>query len=205
MTEQTELLIVDDEQMAIQGISMLLDWENLGIGRVWTANTIAEARDIIREEQIGIVLCDIEMRSENGLYLAEWIMQNYRQIKCIIVTGHVNFEYTKKSVELNVAAYLAKPVNKKDLERAVKKSLEELGREKKDDRNRMENKKALENHFFRSLMQEERGYSRETIREEIQRRGLPCLLTIPFTWFWSGSGSGIRSTIRRKNDGCCMG
>lgn len=172
MTEQTELLIVDDEQMAIQGISMLLDWENLGIGRVWTANTIAEARDIIREEQIGIVLCDIEMRSENGLYLAEWIMQNYRQIKCIIVTGHVNFEYTKKSVELNVAAYLAKPVNKKDLERAVKKSLEELGREKKDDRNRMENKKALENHFFRSLMQEERGYSRETIKEEIQRRGI---------------------------------
>ncbi len=167
-----ELLIVDDEQLAIQGISMLLNWESMGIHHIWTANTIAEARDVIREENISIVLCDIEMRNENGLYLVEWIQQNYKGIKCIIVTGHVNFDYTRKSVELNVVDYLGKPVKQKDLKEAVEKAITQLSREKRDSMTRMENEKNLENHFFRSLLQEEREYDPDKIREQIETRGL---------------------------------
>ena len=167
-----ELLIVDDEQTAIRGISMLLDWESMGIRHVWTANTIAEARDVIREENVSIVLCDIEMRNENGLYLAEWIQKNYKGVKCIIVTGHVNFDYTRKSVELNVVDYLGKPVRQKDLREAVEKAIAQLSREKKDSMSRMENERNLESHFFRSLLQEEREYDTQKIREQIERRGL---------------------------------
>ena len=167
-----EILIVDDEQIAIQGISILLDWETLGIHHVWTANTIAEARDVIREEQISIVLCDIEMRNENGLYLVDWIQKNYKGIKCVIVTGHVNFDYTRKSVELNVVDYLAKPVRKKDLKEAIDKAVFSLQKEQKDSSNRLENEKNLENHFFRSLFQEEREYDCVEIREQIRKRGL---------------------------------
>ena len=35
-----ELLIVDDEAIAIQGISMVLNWGELDIETVWTATTI---------------------------------------------------------------------------------------------------------------------------------------------------------------------
>lgn len=86
-----ELLIVDDEAIAIQGISMVLNWGELDIETVWTATTIQEAKDIIKEENVSIILCDIEMRSENGLHLVEWVNQNYPEIQCIIVTGPCEF------------------------------------------------------------------------------------------------------------------
>lgn len=166
-----ELLIVDDEAMAIQGISMALAWEELGIGQIWTATSIAEARDIIMEEHIDLMLCDIEMRGENGLHLVDWVNKNYPSICCIMLTGHVNFEYTRKAIELKVMDYLSKPVDAESLKNALQKaiSIRAQNQEKKEVESR--NKIAAERHFFRRLLRD--GMTREEIRTEAARQQLP--------------------------------
>lgn len=165
-----ELLIVDDETIAIQGISMVLNWEEFGIDTVWTATSVEEARAILCEEHVDFVLCDIEMRSENGLHLIDWVNQNYPAIQCIIVTGHVNFEYTRKVLELKVIDYLNKPLLERPLREAMQKAVRKRKEWYRDREMQQENQISIERHFFRTLLRENNIRSREELREEIVKR-----------------------------------
>lgn len=165
-----ELLIVDDEAIAIEGISIALNWGEFGIETVWTATTIQEAKDIINDENIGIILCDIEMRSENGLYLVEWVNQNHCGIKCLIVTGHVNFEYTRKVLELHVVDYLDKPLDARKLKNAIGKAIRQIEEERVSREVQHQNQTSIERHFFRTLLREDKKRTRESIRQDITQR-----------------------------------
>lgn len=165
-----QLLIVDDEMMAIQGISMLLEWKEIGIEQVWTAMTLAEARSIIAEEEIDLLLCDIEMRSENGLHLVDWVNKNYPLICCIILTGHVNFDYTRKAIELKVMDYLSKPIDARSLKISLAKAVNKRNQNRKKQEVEVQNKKAAEWYMFRYLLRG--GMSREEIRSELIKHQL---------------------------------
>ena len=169
-----QLLIVDDEMMAIQGISMILDWKEIGIEQVWTAMTLAEARSIIEEEEIDLLLCDIEMRSENGLHLVDWVNKNYPLICCIILTGHVNFDYTRKAIELKVMDYLSKPIDARSLKTALEKAVNKRNQNIKKLEVEVQNKKAAERYMFRYLLRG--GMSREEIRSELMKHQLSMSL-----------------------------
>lgn len=121
-----EILILDDENVALQNISMAVDWKSLGADRIWTAVSIGEARSIVQEENISIAICDIEVRGENGLQFVQWIGEYYPYIPCIIITSHVNFDYTRTAIKLDVIDYLNKPVDPSALERAVQKAKERI-------------------------------------------------------------------------------
>lgn len=182
-----ELLIVDDEAIAIQGISMVLNWGELDIETVWTATTIQEAKDIIKEENVSIILCDIEMRSENGLHLVEWVNQNYPEIQCIIVTGHVNFEYTRKVLELQVVDYLDKPLDSRKLKNAIEKAIRQREEQRVTKEVQRQNQTSVERHFFHTLLREDENRTRETIRQEITQRRISmpidsqyCMLYLKF-------------------------
>lgn len=45
------LLVVDDEIYAIEGIRLLLDWKKNGIDNIFDAASIAEAKDIFSREK----------------------------------------------------------------------------------------------------------------------------------------------------------
>ncbi len=167
-----EILIVDDEQIAIQGISMIADWGKLGIDKIWTALSIAEARAVLTEEKIDILLCDIEMRNENGLYLIDWVRKNYEHVKCIVVTGHVNFAYTRKSVELHVTDYLSKPVQERQLSDAIRKAAAQIRAEEEKNIEYSSSRAAIESQFFRRLLQEERAYTRAQIETEMKKQAV---------------------------------
>ena len=65
-----ELLIVDDEETALQAVLKNVKWEELPFKRVYTATNITSAKAELENEKIRIVLCDIEMPMGSG-YLAQ--------------------------------------------------------------------------------------------------------------------------------------
>ena len=69
------LLIVNDEIRTATGIKRGVDWEQYGIGEVYVAYDAQGGKDIIQENEIDILLCDIEMPGENGLSLLRWIRE----------------------------------------------------------------------------------------------------------------------------------
>lgn len=114
-----QLLIVDDEQFAVEGILHCCDWKEHGIEEAFTANSADEAREILKGHQIDVLICDIEMPDEDGLSLVGWVKENCPWTESLFLTCHSEFTYAKKAINLGSFDYLLKPVDKEELLSAV--------------------------------------------------------------------------------------
>lgn len=113
------LLIVDDEQFAVEGILHCCDWKELGIKEVFTANSAEEARGILRDKKIDLLICDIEMPDEDGLSLVGWVKKHSPGTESLFLTCHSEFTYAKKAINLGSFDYLLKPVDQEELLPAI--------------------------------------------------------------------------------------
>ncbi len=120
------LLMVDDEKIAIDGIISSSDWSGLGIDRVFSAYSAREARHIIETSSIDIIVCDIEMPGESGISLLEWLSKRHPDIVPVILTSHARFAYAQHAISLGISGYLLKPVPSEDLELELGKCIDKV-------------------------------------------------------------------------------
>ncbi|MDR1703848.1 MAG: AraC family transcriptional regulator [Clostridiales bacterium] len=150
------ILIVDDESVAIQGIIDGVIWGRLPVERVLTAGGFAPAADIIRTEPVDIMLCDIEMPGRNGLDLIEWTNAHRPDIVTIILSCHDEFHFAQQAVRLGCMEYALKPIDPCVLTELILKAIQ-----RKQDGNSNERYQAFGKAYFRSLADGDDG-QRET-------------------------------------------
>lgn len=121
-----EMLIVDDEKFAVDGICHSNDWLSLGIDAIHTAYHADEARGVMSGHRIDILICDIEMPDEDGLSLVRWVKEHSPHTDCIFLTCHAEFAYAKQAIHLGSFDYLLKPVDGEELARSVSRMLQAL-------------------------------------------------------------------------------
>ena len=80
------LLIVNDIVIEAKTMASDIPWKDYGIENVFTAFSARQAREVIQDNTVDILLCDIEMPEENGLSLIRWIQENNYDIDCILLT-----------------------------------------------------------------------------------------------------------------------
>lgn len=114
-----QMLVVDDEKFAVDGIRECNDWSQLGIDVVHAAHHADEARRIMREHHIDILICDIEMPDEDGLSLVRWVKEHSPFTEYLFLTCHSEFAYAKQAVSLGSFDYLLKPIDGEELVQAV--------------------------------------------------------------------------------------
>ena len=66
------ILIVDDQKPIVESLKSGINWEALAIEEVFTACSAKEARLVLVNFQIELLLTDIEMPEEDGLSLFRW-------------------------------------------------------------------------------------------------------------------------------------
>lgn len=126
------LLIVDDEIYAIEGIRLLLNWETYGVEKIFDATSIAEARDIFSRERIDMLLCDIELVEENGLDLLKWMNEEGHRAKTIFLTCHEVFGYAQRALQQGAVNYILKPARPESMIQAINQVKELLEKEEED-------------------------------------------------------------------------
>ncbi|QHT59451.1 helix-turn-helix domain-containing protein [Paenibacillus lycopersici] len=109
------MLIVDDEKFAAEGILHGQDWGALGIASVRIAGSAAEARAMLRDGRIDILVCDIEMPDEDGLSLVRWVKEHSAHTEAVFLTCHSEFAYAKEAFQLKSFDYLLKPADSDEL------------------------------------------------------------------------------------------
>jgi two-component system response regulator YesN len=124
-----QMIIVDDEAHWVDNLSMHKPWHTLGIEHVHKAYSAHEALQIIETHPIDIVISDILMPEMTGIELIERIRIRDKRIKCIILSGHSDFEFAKKAVQHQAVDYLLKPPTDKELFGAVKAAVDQLNME----------------------------------------------------------------------------
>ncbi|MBS5522032.1 MAG: helix-turn-helix domain-containing protein [Clostridiales bacterium] len=118
------VLMVDDEEIALEAMKKGVAWSRLGVSEVFTATNITDARQIIAREGIDILICDIEMPNGSGIDLVSWMKEHSREIICVFLTCHSDFSYAKRAISLGVLDYLLKPVDYDELEEVIEKAIQ---------------------------------------------------------------------------------
>ncbi len=94
------VLIVDDQISILSGLISGIDWNALDVTAIRTADSARIAREILTNESVDILLCDIEMPGENGLSLLRWARNNHMDFVCVFLTSHADFLYAKEALQL---------------------------------------------------------------------------------------------------------
>lgn len=121
-----KLLVVDDEEYAVLGVSRGIDWQELKVDHIYEVFRASEAMRILQTEHVDVMISDIEMPGNSGIELLEWVNENLPSVKTIFLTGHASFQYAQKAVKLGSFDYLLKPVDYDVLKSTVGKALQEI-------------------------------------------------------------------------------
>ena len=114
------IMIADDEPLILQGISELIDSFDMDIKVVTQATNGSEAIEMARKYSPELIIMDIEMPIVNGLDAIRQISSFLDNTVFIVLSSYDNFRYAQQAIALNVARYLLKPVNEKELKDTIK-------------------------------------------------------------------------------------
>lgn len=174
-----QLLIVDDEKHAVEGIRSGVAWDRLGIEGVFTAMTVRQAKEIFERERIDIMLCDIEMPQATGLELAEWVRERYPQTATIFLTCHADFRYAKQALQLGSFDYVLKPVPFPELESIIRKAAEKIRKDSEQAQYSQyghywfQQQPLLIERFWLDILSQTIPASRESVKRAAAERNIP--------------------------------
>lgn len=129
MVKLYTVMIVDDEPAIRFGIKNAVEWEDLSCEIVALSGSGIEALQTIRKMHPSIVITDIMMPGLSGLDLIRETQSFYPDTKFIILSGYDDFAYAKEAITLGVVDFLLKPLSKKELLAALKKTIGHLRKE----------------------------------------------------------------------------
>ncbi|RIX52490.1 response regulator [Paenibacillus nanensis] len=120
------VLIIDDEEPLREAIRILGDWKGLGIEEVLEATDGKSGLDMLASHKIDLAMIDMKMPEMNGMELLQIIERDYPDLLTIVISGFNDFEYTRQAIRSKVVDYLLKPVNRSDLNQALRKAIDVL-------------------------------------------------------------------------------
>ena len=117
MTEQSHILVADDDELIRDALGDLLRQEGYACDCV-ADGTSALTR--LQEQTYELIIADIKMPGNPELELIHAIAQLTPVTFAILITGYPSLHSAIKSIQLPVAAYLTKPVSFEELLRQAK-------------------------------------------------------------------------------------
>lgn len=122
------VILVDDEEVALNALRRRVDWKKYGFEEVLAANSARQAQDVFQSHAIDVMISDIEMPGGSGLELFEWVKVYYPVVECVYVTCHPEFDYVRKALQLGSADYLLKPIDYEELDGILSRLVERCRR-----------------------------------------------------------------------------
>ena len=108
MTEQTKILVVDDEEVVRRSYVRTLAGEHCSVEEVWNGK---EALQAMGRRPFDVVLLDLRIPGMDGMAVLKTIKEKWPESEVIIITGYPGVESAKEAVTLGAYDYLAKPVD----------------------------------------------------------------------------------------------
>lgn len=127
-----KVFLVEDEIVTREGIRDSIDWQEVGFLFVGDAPDGEIALPLIQETRPDIVITDIKMPFMDGLELSRILQQYTPQPKIVILSGHDEFEFAQRAIQLGVSEYLLKPVTRQELITVLQKVAAQIDIERRE-------------------------------------------------------------------------
>ncbi len=109
------VFLVEDESIIRETLRDTVPWAQCGYSFVGEAGDGEMALPLIRQTKPDVLITDIRMPFMDGLALSKLVLQEFPQMKVIIISGYDDFEYAQQAIGIGVERYLLKPITKSNL------------------------------------------------------------------------------------------
>jgi DNA-binding NtrC family response regulator len=120
MTTRGQILVVDDEDIMRDVLSALLSFESY---RVDLAENGAQALEMIREKDYGVMLLDLMMPDVDGFQVLEELKKSENSPVAVVLTAYASIDRVMQAAKLNAFAFIPKPFKNDELLLAVKNAM----------------------------------------------------------------------------------
>ncbi|WP_422354261.1 response regulator [Roseivirga pacifica] len=120
MGEEKRIVIVDDHQMIIDGLSRIIAEEH-GFKMLSTYVDPKEALQKVPILKPDVLLVDLEMPGLNGLELVSQLKKTMPELRTILLTMHLDYATVKKAMEIGFDSYILKNLDETELKIALNK------------------------------------------------------------------------------------
>ena len=122
-----DVVLVDDEQIILTGLSRVFPWARYHCRVVDTAADGQQGLATIRARRPQILLTDIRMPNMDGLSMIAALKSEFPDLQITVLTAFRDFDYAQQAIRLGVCRYLLKPSRMKELHEAVEAMTAALG------------------------------------------------------------------------------
>jgi two-component system response regulator YesN len=105
------VLLVDDDRLDLKLLEEVVPWDELDLKVVARAHDARKALTLAAESQPEIALLDIRMPGIDGLDLCKQLKKESESLRVLFISGHEEFSYARRAIELQADGYLIKPVD----------------------------------------------------------------------------------------------
>ncbi|WP_058303003.1 response regulator transcription factor [Gorillibacterium timonense] len=103
-----KVLLVDDEPLVRRGIRSMLPLVDYDMEWAGDASTAEEAKAILNERPVDLVMTDISMPGQDGLTFIRSLTETYPSILSVVITCHQDFSYVQQALRLGAVDYMVK-------------------------------------------------------------------------------------------------
>jgi len=114
-----KILVVDDEPNMLLVLETMLKKEGYGVA---TASDGLEALQILRDDDVAVIVTDLKMPKLGGLGLLARAIKDYPSIPVIMITAHGTVETAVKALKKGAFDYITKPFGQEDLKNIIRKA-----------------------------------------------------------------------------------
>jgi response regulator RpfG family c-di-GMP phosphodiesterase len=117
------LLLVDDDDMTRETLLAIV--RHLGIARVYEANSVAGAVEVLEQAEVDVVLTDIHMPGKDGLTLVKEIKTRWPSTPVLVLTGYPTIEIAIDAMKRGASDFIMKPFRIEQIELPLQRALKE--------------------------------------------------------------------------------
>jgi|SRR5208282_753708 len=107
MSEQTKVLVVDDDEVVRLSYQRSLQAARYNVEAVLSGEDALQA---LEHKGFDVVLLDLRMPGMDGMSVLKAIKRTWPKSEVVVITGYPTVESAKEAVRLGAYDYLAKPV-----------------------------------------------------------------------------------------------
>ncbi len=117
------ILYIEDEENIKKNIKETL---TLFCENIFDASNIEEAKILLEEHRIDIIITDINLPDTNGIEFIKEFRKIDKKIPIIILSAYTDKDYLLEATKLKLTDYLTKPIDFKSLHSALYKCVDEI-------------------------------------------------------------------------------
>ena len=125
------ILIVDDQKAVADSFANGIDYKSIGVDEVYVAYSAMEARLVMLNFDVDILLTDIEMPEEDGISLFRWMKEKFPDIVGIFLTSHADFSYAREAIQMGGFDYILQPARYEDVKAVIEKAVIESNKKER--------------------------------------------------------------------------